>query len=218
MRLEWVSQLWDDRRGESAHIVPMGSCTECDVFQAAWGEIVERLLPQPTTTSQLADEAWAKVHSLPPVCAELGSSIAAEQTTAQRMKSMLFLLVANNPLVRVFLIEEAGAGCVQACHEISGHDERGHASASLVPATRAQAVSGYDAGALFVLVDTMDADEICLLAASEIRWPPAAASPLPLRVPPSPLAAPLAEALTTEALLKRARLALQTMRAVVLFQ
>jgi len=205
MRLEWVSELWDDRHGEAPRLVSLGPCEAYDDFEAVWEDLVVRLLSQPTAR-QVAREVWDKVHSA--TDADL-DGIAAEQSVVERMKSLLFFFVAQAKAgASVFLVEETGAGCVRECHEVRDRGWRAHGGSpdvSMSPVARLRAAEGYRAGAAFVLIDTTDAAHVWLLSAGEAHH-----HHNPLRVAPR---SPPMRVEPTRALLKRARLALDRMAA-----
>lgn len=138
--LQWVSQLWGDRRCEAAHIVPLGSCE---------------------TGPELVMEALLKI-LLPPVqAAYVAHDIRSEEqkTALPRLTHLRFQdnlrRVLLNTIVgtQLVLIAEKGPGCVKHCTSLRRISANKFVGVEISHCPKAQAIQGYDNGDAFLLVD-----------------------------------------------------------------
>ena len=133
--LEWVSELWDNRRGAAAHVLLLGSC-EINT-EAVFNAFLEKLLPSVQASC---------------ISREIKSQVLPEHANdvSRSLKEKLKLVLEHAVLgTRLFFILEHGPGCVRQCLVLEFDDRQVKVS----DCPRDRAVKAYREGLPFLLVD-----------------------------------------------------------------
>lgn len=149
--LEWVSQLWGDRRCKAAHIVPLGLCeTDTDLVMDA---LLRILLPSAQAAYVAYDLRFEDQKTVLPHLLHL--------RLQHKLRHVLLNAVVGT---RLFLIAEKGAGCVKHCIALTRTSLQRITGVEIMHCSRARAIEGYNDGHSFLVVDLTDCKRAHLLS------------------------------------------------------